>query len=208
MIRRFFSWIFSLIKSIFMNGLLVILPITLTGLLFAASFKLVKTWLTPVHEFLPEILRDVPHAEFFLVIAFVFVVGFIAHALVLKPIIHFVEQSIFYKIPLISPVYSGIKQLVHALTSQDKPSLNTVVMFEFPRAGIYSIGFLTGEVSPRLAPDKSAEFASIFVPTTPNPTTGFFVLVHKRDFKIIDLTRQEAMALIISGGIVRPERFG
>jgi uncharacterized membrane protein len=199
--------IVELVRSLFFNGLLIVLPITLTFLLFKASFKLIKGWLSPLQDYLPLAIRAIPHSEFFVILGSVLLIGVIVKFLVLKPIIHLIEEHFVMRIPLVRPVYSGIKQLVSAFTSQDKLSFNTVVLLEFPSAGIHSIGFLTGQFPPAVSPNNDKKYFNIYVPTTPNPTTGFFVLLPEGKFSVIDLSRQEAMSLIISGGIIKPERF-
>ena len=100
-----------------------------------------------------------------------------------------------------------MKKLVQAFSVQDKISFKQVVLVEFPRLGIYSLGLLTSELRQDLAPDKDKKFFNIFIPTTPNPTSGYFVILPQDQVTIIDITRQEAMAMIISGGIIQPERF-
>lgn len=205
--KNIFRKITDLLRSLFFNGLLIVLPITLTFLLFNASFKLVKGWLAPLQKCLPATVLAIPHSEFFVVIGLVLLIGIVVKFFVLKPIINLVEEHFVFRIPLVRPVYSGIKQLVGAFTSQDQLTFNTVVLLEFPSAGIHSIGFMTGQFLPSVSPDTDKKYFNIYVPTTPNPTTGFFVLLPEGKFKVIDLTRQEAMSLIISGGIIKPERF-
>lgn len=197
----------DLLKSLFLNGLLIILPMTLTILLFKASFKLVKGWLAPLATYLPASISNIPHAEFLVVLSSILLIGMVVKFLVLRPFIHMIEEQFLMRIPLVRPVYSGIKQLVDAFTKKDQSSLNTVVLLEFPSSGIHSIGFLTGEFPKVVSPQDGQQYFNIYVPTTPNPTTGFFVLLPSNKFTIIDLTRQEAMSLIISGGIIKPERY-
>lgn len=198
--------IIDFLRSLFLNGLLIILPMTLTILLFKTSFKLVKGWLAPLTTYLPASILAIPHSEFIVVLGSILLIGLVVKFLVLKPFIHMIEEQFVMRIPLVRPVYSGIKQLVGAFTSKDQSSLNTVVILEFPSAGIHSIGFLTGEFPKVVSPQDGKQYFNIYVPTTPNPTTGFFVLLPSEKFTIIDLTRQEAMSLIISGGIIKPER--
>lgn len=197
----------------FVNGLLVILPFTLTIGLFILSARLIINWLRPIQEFIEhpiQFIANVPYKaianQFFLLLLGIILFGLVIRTLVLKNIIHQLEK-LFFKIPLIRPVYSGIKQLVHAFSVQDKITFKKVVLVEFPRKGIYSLGFLTSELPHSIAPDQSQKFFNIFIPTTPNPTSGYFVILSEADFKSVDLTRQEAMALIISGGIIQPERL-
>jgi uncharacterized membrane protein len=207
-IKKLVKKILEYSKSLFFNGLLIILPVTLTVWLFTFSIGKIAEWLKPLRELLPVCLLKVPHAELALALSFVFIIGAIFKIFVLDPVIHAIERSIVLRIPLVSPIYTGIKQLVSALTAQEKKiSFNTVVLIEFPRTGVYSIGFLTGHVPAELAPHAHEEFHTIFIPTTPNPTSGYLIIASHSQYRVVDLTRQEAMALIISGGIVQPNRF-
>jgi len=204
--KNFFKQVIEFLRSLFLNGLLIVLPITLTFLLFNASFKLIKRWLLPLQNFLPNSFLAIPHSEFLVVIGSVLLIGVVVKFFVLKPIINLIEEQFLLKIPLVRPIYSGIKQLVTAFTSKDQLTFNTVVLLEFPSSGIYSIGFMTGEF-PLPVNGDDRKYYNIYVPTTPNPTTGFFVLLPEGKFRVIDLTRQEAMSIIISGGIIKPERY-
>ena len=204
---NFIARIFHTIWSLFLNGLFTILPLTMTLALFNVSFKLITSWLEPVKTFIsPEIIKHVPYAEFMVVILLIFLIGTIMRVLVLRSLIHTLED-IVGKMPLISPVYTGIKQLVQAFSLQDKITFKKVVVVEFPRTGIYSLGFMTSELPPEIAPKAEQKFYNVFIPTTPNPTSEYFVMLAEDQIEIIDLTRQEAMAMIISGGIIQPERL-
>jgi uncharacterized membrane protein len=193
--------------SIFLSGLFTILPLTLTIGLFSFSFKLLKTWLQPIQNTINKTsLAYVPHSEIFIILIIIFVVGIIMRNFILRNVVHSLE-SVIFRIPLIRPIYSGIKQLVDAFNFKEKMTFKQVVAIEFPRKGVYSIGFLTGQLPKEIAPHKDEQYFNIFVPTTPNPTTGYFLIVTDKEIIPIELTRQEAMALIISGGIILPDRF-
>lgn len=206
MIRSFFHKLFHLVWSVFLNGLLTILPLTLTVALFSVSFKLLKGWLEPVARLKPHFLDWIPHAEILIVLLFVLLVGTLLNLFLARSILHAFEDLIAHT-PFIRSLYSGLKQLVHAFSMQDKDSFKSIVIVEYPRKGIYSIGFLTGELPQQLQPKQGAIYVSVFVPTTPNPTSGFLIMAPQDEIQVIDLTRQEAMALIISGGIIMPEKF-
>ncbi|MDP3889104.1 MAG: DUF502 domain-containing protein [bacterium] len=196
-----------LLWYLFLNGLFTILPITLTIALFNASFQIIVRWLDPVHRLVKStIFGTIPYAEVILTIAIILMIGIIMKVLLLRTIVHAIE-GLFFKIPLIRPIYSGIKQLVHAFGVQDKMTFKHVVMVEFPRNDVYSVGFMTSELPASISPKSGKKFYNIFIPTTPNPTSGFLIQLSEQNIRIIDLTRQEAMALIISGGIITPERF-
>jgi uncharacterized membrane protein len=194
------------LKQIFLNGLFFLLPIAIAFSLFNFLFNLVTSWLDPIRQLnLPYISR-IPYYEFILVTLFIVFIGLKIKTFVFKPFVNFLEE-IFKRIPLFGTVYFGAKQLIHALTSQDKLSFKSVVFIEFPRKNIYSIGFLTSEVPHEMSPNKDERYFNVYIPTTPNPTTGFFIIAPKDQIIETGLTRQEAMSLIISGGIIQPERY-
>lgn len=208
MIKKFFSSVIKYIWMLFINGLLTLLPITITLSVFTFCFKLIKSWLAPLNDFLDTIpyMPDIPHAEIVLAILIIFGAGIILKSFIVRSVLDLFEGIVEY-VPLVRPVYTGIKQLVHAFSPTDTATFKDVVLVEFPRKGLYSIGFKTTQMAKDLSPEQEHAFFNIFVPTTPNPTTGYFIVVRKEDFISIDLTTQEAMALIISGGIVQPHRF-
>lgn len=193
--------------SLFLSGLLTILPLAFTILLFKFSLKLLVGWLEPIRRIEPNFLKTIPYSEVIITILAIFSLGIILKVFLLKRVVHFFEELI-YKIPLIRPVYKGLKQLVDAY-SGDKTALSftQVVIVEFPRKEIYSVGFLTKELPDQMAPDSGKKYFNIFLPTTPNPTTGFYLIVQESDIIKTNLSTQEAMALIISGGIILPEKF-
>ena len=204
--KNIFTKIFDYIKNTFLQGLLTVLPVTLTLALFAFFFRLLKGWLAPIHVLEPASLQKIPHSEIILVILFILIIGAIFKTFFIRSFLHFIE-TIFFRIPLMNPVYSGIKQLVQAFTVPEKLTFKQVVLVEFPRQGVYSIGFLTSQVPKEIAPAQHKKFYNVYIPTTPNPTTGYLVMVSEGDYQIVDMTRQEAMSLIISGGIIQPDRF-
>src|SRR3990167_4444188 len=116
----------DMLKSIFLNGLFTILPLTLTIFLFHFSLNLIKCWLAPLEIVKPEVLRHIPYSEFLIALAILFVIGVISKFLLLRPLIHWLE-SLVLKIPLVRPVYTGIKQLVGALTQSEEVNIRQTV---------------------------------------------------------------------------------
>ncbi len=192
------------ISSLFLTGLFSLLPITLTIAIFTLTLRVLQKWLEPLKRFGLPFLGTIPYSEVILAIAIIFIAGTLYNMFILRPIIHTIE-NLFSRIPLIRPVYSGIKKLVEAFSFQDKVSFSKVVRIEFPRNGIYSIGFLANQVDEKIAPDTNKKYHNIFIPTTPNPTSGYLIIVPEDQIAILDITRQEAMAMIISGGIIQPD---
>ena len=196
----------TFIWRLFLGGLVTLLPLTLTIAIFNVAFKVLIRWLQPLKYFEPAFLKMIPYAELIIAFSIIIACGVLINLFLLDRILHFIEALIF-KIPLIRPVYSGIKQLVSAFNPQDTHSFKEVVLVEFPRAGVYSLGFVTSELSPEISPHRGTAFLNVFIPTTPNPTTGFFIMVPKYEVSVVKLSRQEAMAMIISGGIIQPDRL-
>jgi len=192
------------ISSLFLTGLFCILPITLTVAVFTITFRVIVSWLEPLKRFGLPFLGKIPYSEVILAIALIFIAGTLYNMFLFRPIIHAIE-NLFSRIPLIRPVYSGIKKLVDAFSFQDKVSFSKIVRVEFPRPGIYSIGFLANQVDANIAPDAETKYFSIFIPTTPNPTSGFLIIAPEDQITILEISRQEAMAMIISGGIIQPD---
>lgn len=204
--KKHFYTIWQNIQTIFLSGLFTLLPFTLTIALFIFSFRIINSWLQPVYQWEPEYLRSIPGSQIIFVIAVIFLFGVLIRILFLEPLIHFLER-IFFKIPLMKQVYGGFKQLVNAFSVQSEIAFKKVVVVPFPTPTSYSIGFLTSEIPPRILPFAQEKYFYVFIPTTPNPTSGFLIQIAEKDIVSIDLTRQEAMSLIISGGIIQPDRF-
>jgi|SRR5438477_3513495 len=198
-----FASLFHKIWTLFLSGLIALLPLTLTIALFTLTFRLVQSWLEPLRQFNVPFLGTTPYSEFIIAILIIFAAGMLYNIFILRPIVHALENLLF-KLPLVRPVYSGIKKLVEAFGPQDKVSFSRVVMVEFPRTGLYSIGFLANELDASLSPDTSKKYCNIFIPTTPNPTSGFLIIVPEEQVVSLSITRQEAMTMIMSGGIIQP----
>lgn len=197
------------VTTLFLTGIIVLLPITLTVGVLSFSFRMLVRWLEPLKKITNSsvIFGAIPHPEIILAVLIILVAGIIYNVFLIRTIIHALENLVI-QIPIIRPVYSGFKQLVRAFSLQDKLTFKQVVLVEFPRKDILSIGFLTSEFDTDLIESKKdgeKKFYNVFIPTTPNPTTGFFAIVPEDQITRANITRQEAMAMIISGGIIQPE---
>ncbi len=202
----FFETIYNLIKSFFINGLLTLLPIVITLSFFSFTFRIIKAWLAPLQKLDIPYINLIPHGEIILVVVAIFTAGIVLRSFIVQSVVSLFEL-VLSNVPIIYPVYNGVKQLLHAFSPSGKETFKQVVLVEFPLKGTYCLGFLTSELKTELSPNKKEPFYNIFVPTTPNPTTGYFVIVPAQNFTPVDLTTEEAMALIISGGIIQPDRF-
>ena len=190
--------------KVFIDGAMVLLPITVTFGIFSLFFAILKRCLAPLAK-VATFFVHIPHGEIIVMVVMVLLAGLFLKTLVVKSVLELIEQAV-NKTPIISPVYAGIKQLVHAFSPSDHTSFKQVVLVEFPHKGVYGLGFVTTEANHTVDHHKE-QLYNIFVPTTPNPIHGFFLMVKANEFMPIDLSTQEAMALIISGGIIQPERL-
>jgi uncharacterized membrane protein len=132
------------------------------------------------------------------------VVGRLARNYLGKKMIEWVDASLL-RVPLLNKLYGATKQVNEAFTSGSKDSFKTVVMVEFPRAGMYSIGFLTSEQHDGIESKTKEKMVSVFIPTTPNPTSGFLVLVPLGQVTKLDMSVADGIKFIISLGAIAPE---
>jgi uncharacterized membrane protein len=193
------------VKNLLFHGLFTLLPAVITIALLHFMFRIIKTWLTPLYRIEPAFLQRIPHSEILLTLIIIILTGLL-YELFLQRIIHRIETSILKKIPLLSLIYFGVKRIAEALTAKDKQSLQQVMLVPFPAPGTYSIGFLTSEQTPTWS-SLPGKHLGLFVPHTPNPTTGFYIIVPEEQCIRLDITRQEAMTIVISGGLMPPHRF-
>ncbi len=111
-------------------------------------------------------------------------------------------ESVLAKVPVISPVYNGIKQILNTVAQQKDRAFRDVCLIEYPKEGIWAVGFVTADVAGAPKQSLGEDYLCVFVPTTPNPTSGFLLFVPKDDVKLLDMTPEEGAKLIISGGMV------
>jgi uncharacterized membrane protein len=114
-------------------------------------------------------------------------------------------EAVLAKVPVIAPIYNGIKQILNTIAQQQDRAFRDVCLIEYPRKGIWAIGFVTADLSGAPETELSSDgkdYVCVFVPTTPNPTSGFLLFVHKDEIKLLDMTPEEGAKMIISGGMV------
>jgi uncharacterized membrane protein len=156
-------------------------------------------------KFLPEtyIYLPIPGLGLIVVVLIVLFVGLITRNFVGRKMVHLGER-IVDRIPLARVLYVGVKQLVEALILQKTKAFQKAALIEYPRKGIYAIAFITGESRGEVQHLTEKKMINVFVPTTPNPTSGFYILIPEDEITLLDMTVEEAFKLIVSGGIVSP----
>ncbi|NIR47013.1 DUF502 domain-containing protein [candidate division KSB1 bacterium] len=199
------------IRNYFFTGLLVLIPLVLTGFIIWKLFLAVDSILRPfAHEYILGPLglklggKQFPGIGFITLTVFIIVVGLVARNYFGKKIVAFGER-IVERIPLINRVYGAIKQISEAFFSSKREVFKKPILFEYPRKGIYSIGFYTQDTRGVVQDALDDDVVSVFLPTTPNPTSGFLLFVPKSEIVELDLTIEEALKLVISGGAIVPK---
>ena len=116
-------------------------------------------------------------------------------------------EWIVYKVPLVSSVYSVLKQIFETFFSSKTQAFSKVVLLEYPRKGIWILGFVSSEIKGEVKAQFKEEMLNIFIPTTPNPTSGFLIFVPKKDTVELDMSVEEGIKFVISGGLVEPNEL-
>ncbi len=137
------------------------------------------------------------------VMILVTVLGFLSRYLIARYFVN-LSEKVITSFPFVKTVYGSVKQIVETFSLQEKAVFQKVVMLEYPRKGTYAIGFLTSTAKGETQAKTSADLCNVFVPTTPNPTSGFLLMVPKEDVIELEMSVGEGMKLIISGGAVVP----
>ena len=194
--------ILSSLRNNFIAGVVVLIPIGitlyLTVFIINISSKLIPKEINPNH-YLPY---NIPGLEILIAVLLITIIGWISLSFIGKRLFNFFE-TILNKIPIIRTIYSAVEQLIETFTSS-KSDKKTVVLVEYPRKGVYAVGFATKENTGEIRKKAGKELLNVFVPTTPNPTSGFLLMFPKDEVIFLDLTFEEASKFIVSAGSFNP----
>ncbi len=191
------------VRNSFFAGLLVVVPVAASILILLGLF----TWIT--NFMLPESLRTqflTPLYRIGALIAFVALttlVGWVTRLVVGRRMVALVEDMIG-RVPLLNKTYGFMKEISQTLLAGRRTMFQRVVLVQFPRPGIYSVGFVTSQAAGEAQVKTRETVINVFVPTTPNPTSGFLILVPREQLIDLDMTVAEGMKMVISGGAVVP----
>ena len=204
---------FTKLRANFLTGTFIVIPLVFTfWILYFLIDKLNFLLLDPIAYLLDkwvpaqsvEIFTKI--AIFFLLLAFLTLVGFATRIILLRNIFGFGEK-ILYRLPMVSNIYKAVKDISVPFLVQKNTIFKSVVLVEYPRKGIYQIGFVTSETKGEIKEKIKGLFLNVFIPTTPNPTSGVLIFVPKEDAILLDMPIAEAMKTIVSGGAVIPKIY-
>lgn len=186
------------LRNRLVTGLLVAFPLVVTIFFGRFLFDLVDRWADPISMQLFE--RRIPGVGTALFVIVIFVLGVLAHNVLGRRVLR-IGDKIFARIPILRSIYLGTREVTRAFAGERAKSFRRVVLIPFPYDGVWSIAFVTGEFE-EATPDGPRRLISVFMPTTPNPTTGFFLVYPETSLRTTNLSVEEALRLVISGGLV------
>ncbi len=200
---------FSGLRASFLTGIVVIAPVGLTIWLIWTLVGWVDGFVLPLvpYTFQPEkyIGINLRGVGVIIFLVFTIVVGWIAKGLIGRSLIRFAE-SLVDRMPVVRSIYSGVKQIAETVFAQSERTFEKACLIQYPRKGIWAVGFVStaarGEVAERA--ETGGQLMGVFVPTTPNPTSGFLLFFPREDVIELDMSVEEAAKLVISAGLVYP----
>ena len=185
------------LRNYFITGAIVLIPIGITVYIsllgIKISSKLLPKSINP-NNYLPF---DIPGIEILITIVFITIVGSLSLSFLGKKILE-IFNNILKRIPILRTIYSAVGQLTESFT-QTKTS-KSVVLIEYPRKGLWVVGFATKDNQGEISKKTNEDLTNVFVPTTPNPTSGFLLMVPKKDLIYLDMSFEEASRFIVSAG--------
>ena len=190
-------------RNYFIAGVVVLIPIGITIyvtiLLVSVSSIILPKEINPNH-YLPY---NIPGLEIFIAVILITIIGWISLSFIGKKLLDLLE-NILKRIPILRTIYSAIGQMTESLTTKSDNSKN-VVLVEYPRKGSWAVGFVTKENKGEISRKTNKNLVNVFIPTTPNPTSGFLLMFPKEDVIYLDLTFEEASKFIVSAGTSNPK---
>lgn len=195
------------LRNYFLTGIIITAPIGITVGLTVLVIEWVDEQVTPLipEQYNPETYLPfgIPGLGIFIVVVFLTFVGFLTATFLGRLLIRIGERMV-NRMPIVRTVYSALKQIFETVMRHSSQSFRQVVLVEYPKEGIWALAFVTADgkgETPRLVGE---DLVNVFLPTTPNPTSGFLLLVPRKDLIFLDMTVEEAAKMIISAGVIMP----
>ena len=188
-----------ILRNYFITGVVVLLPIGFTlylsKILIGLSSKLIPQNINP-NNYLPY---SIPGIEIIISVIFITVVGGLSLSFLGKRILKLIDD-LFKRIPVLRTIYSAILQMTETFSNKDSNDKKSVVLIEYPRKGVWAVGFATKENKGEMSQKTNQRLINVFVPTTPNPTSGFLLMFPVEDVIYLNMTFEEASKFIVSAG--------
>ena len=188
-------------KNYFLSGILVVVPIVITILVLKAIFTFLDELLLPYLR--PQLGYWVPGIGIIIILVVLYLVGILVTNFLGRKFINLGERIVL-NIPIAKSIYGSVKQIMETFSFKTDQSGKKVVMVEYPKKNVWSIGLINGEIT---HPESKEKLYNILIIAAINPTSGFFILVPQSNILHLNITVEEAMKWIVSGGIVTPDQF-
>ena len=199
----------SKIRSWFFTGILVMTPLILTIYVVWAFITFIDNLVVPLVpiEYRPSYYLpfSIPGLGLIIVFLFTTIVGILATGLFGRTLIRLWE-NILNRMPVVRSVYSAIKQILETVMATQSDAFRQAVLVEYPRKDIWAIGFVTGSTKGEVSENVNKKMVNVFMPTTPNPTSGFLLFFPEKDLIFLEMSVEDALKLVVSGGMVVPKR--
>jgi len=193
------------LRNRFIAGLLILLPSVVTGWILWKIFNSVDSVLQPVQARYPVL--DFPGVGFVVVVLLVLLTGVLAGNFIGRRVIGVGEQMLA-RVPVVRRIYTGVKEISEVFLSDRKMVFREVVLVRYPHRDAWVLGFVAQSAAPRLCDLVGRDLLNVFIPTTPNPTSGFLLLVPEDDVIRVPISVEEALKAVVSGGAYTPPRLG
>lgn len=204
---------FRRVRGYFFAGILVTMPLAITFAVARWFILFVDSQIVPIipaawnpDTYLKEVVGfgiGLPGLGVVILLITITLIGTLAAGFVGRYVVN-LGENLLARMPVIRSVYGSVKQILETVLQQQSKAFRQAVLVEYPRRGIWAIGFITGETEGEVQNLTNEEVVNIFLPTTPNPTSGFLLFVPREDLVILDMGVEEAVKMVISGGIVTP----
>lgn len=205
---------FARLRANFLTGLIVIAPIAVTLWLIWSVVGLIDSWVLPfvpqrynpvvlIKEYF-DVTVDIRGVGVVFFLIFTLTVGWLAKGLLGRSVIRWTE-GVVTQMPVVRSIYGGMKQIAETVLASGSTSFEHACLIEYPRRNIWAIAFISTKAKGEIAAKGDDEMVSVFLPTTPNPTSGFLLFVPKRDIQVLDMSVEDAAKLVISAGLVYPD---
>lgn len=194
-------------KKYFFTGLVVLIPLAITVWVLKVIINTMdQSLLLLPAAYQPKALVgfDIPGVGAVITVAIILLTGVLTANFFGKQLL-LAWESLLNRIPVVKSIYGSVKQVSDTLFSSDGQAFRKALLVQYPYAGSWSVGFQTGKPSPEVAAHLPGDHVSVFVPTTPNPTSGFFLMVKKSDVIELDMSVEDALKYIVSMGVVGPD---
>ncbi len=201
----------SRVRNYFLTGIIVTAPIAITFTVAMWVINWIDSKVVPLIPlpYNPQVLLQnytglhIPGIGLVVVLIGLTVIGFLAAGLLGRFVVR-VGENLLNRMPVIRSVYGALKQIFETVLRSSSRSFREVALIEYPRRGIWAIGFITTKTTGEVRSEIKEDVVNVFLPTTPNPTSGFLLFVPRKDLVVLDMGVEEAIKMIVSAGIVTP----